>query len=101
MPPDGTGTPSGTWDTDSSAGWWDAVLRSTGANGEGIRLGVIAGQPTAHRSQLQALRLRSAAFNLVVHLPMIAPQERQQDCSMISLLQDFSLIISSLYYQAM
>ena len=31
MPPDGTGTPSGTWDTDSSAGWWDAVLRSTGA----------------------------------------------------------------------
>jgi hypothetical protein len=30
MPPDGTGTPSGTWDTDSSAGWWDAVLRSTG-----------------------------------------------------------------------
>ena len=29
--PDGTGTPSGTWDTDSSAGWWDAVLGSTGA----------------------------------------------------------------------
>ena len=72
-----------------------------GANGEGIRLGVIAGQPTAHRSQLQALRLLSAAFNLFVHLPMIAPQERQQDCSMISLLQDFSLIISSLHYQAM
>ena len=30
MPPDGTGTPSGTGDTDSSAGWWDAALRSMG-----------------------------------------------------------------------
>jgi len=28
MPPDGTGTPSGTWDTDSSAGLRVAVLRS-------------------------------------------------------------------------
>ena len=30
VPPDGTGTPSRTWDTDSYAGWWDTVLSSRG-----------------------------------------------------------------------